>query len=136
MFAVAKVDPTIVRVRSGYCLDVCHDATYMCVQLSRLNGETKWFPEQHLHKLRNRIVPQCTCIRPTECSSRLCSLVHSSVAALVQGGLARFINHCCDPNCYTKIITVEGHKHIVIYSKHYIHAGEELTYDYKVSIGA
>ena len=50
----------------------------------------------------------------------------------VQGGLARFINHSCDPNCYTKIITVEGHKHIVIYSKHHIHAGEELTYDYKV----
>ena len=49
----------------------------------------------------------------------------------VQGGLAWFINHSCDPNRYTKIITVEGHKHIVIYSKHAIHAGEELTYDYK-----
>ena len=46
--------------------------------------------------------------------------------------MARFINHSCDPNCYTKIITVEGQKHIVIYSKHHIHAGEELTYDYKV----
>lgn len=52
----------------------------------------------------------------------------------MQGGLARFINHSCDPNCYTKIITVEGHKHIVIYSKHNIPAGVELTYDYKVSL--
>ncbi len=50
----------------------------------------------------------------------------------MQGGLARFINHSCDPNCYTKIITVEGHKHIVIYSKQHIQAGVELTYDYKV----
>ncbi|KAL3151508.1 hypothetical protein ABBQ38_012507 [Trebouxia sp. C0009 RCD-2024] len=54
-----------------------------------------------------------------------------AVDATRQGGLARFINHSCDPNCYTKIITVEGHKHIVIYSKHHIHAGEELSYDYK-----
>ena len=51
----------------------------------------------------------------------------------VQGGLARFINHSCEPNCYTKIITVEGHKHIVIYSKRHIAPGEELSYDYKVS---
>ena len=35
------------------------------------------------------------------------------------------------PNCYTKIITVEGHKKVVIYSKRPIAAGEELTYDYK-----
>ena len=50
----------------------------------------------------------------------------------VQGGLARFINHSCEPNCFTKIITVEGHKHIVIYSKRHIAPGEELSYDYKV----
>lgn len=35
------------------------------------------------------------------------------------------------PNCYTKIITVEGQKKVVIYSKRAISAGEELTYDYK-----
>lgn len=35
------------------------------------------------------------------------------------------------PNCYTKIITVEGQKKVVIYSKRPIAAGEELTYDYK-----
>jgi len=57
----------------------------------------------------------------------------SEASFMVQGGLARFINHSCDPNCYTKIITVEGHKHIVIYSKQHIQAGVELTYDYKVS---
>lgn len=54
-----------------------------------------------------------------------------AVDATRQGGLARFINHSCDPNCYTKIITVDGHKHIVIYSRSHLHAGEELTYDYK-----
>ncbi|KAL3699809.1 hypothetical protein R1sor_017831 [Riccia sorocarpa] len=53
------------------------------------------------------------------------------VDATKRGGLARFINHSCDPNCYTKIITVDGQKKVVIYSKRYIRAGEELTYDYK-----
>ncbi|KAI5067133.1 hypothetical protein GOP47_0017661 [Adiantum capillus-veneris] len=53
------------------------------------------------------------------------------VDATKRGGLARFINHSCEPNCFTKIITVEGLKKIFIYSKRPIGAGEELTYDYK-----
>ena len=66
--------------------------------------------------------------------ANLAPFVSFWACASIQGGLARFINHCCDPNCYTKIITVDGHKHIVIYSKTHIHAGEELTYDYKVLV--
>jgi hypothetical protein len=50
----------------------------------------------------------------------------------MQGGRARFINHSCEPNCYTKTVTVEGAKHVVIYSKRGIARGEELCYDYKV----
>ena len=49
----------------------------------------------------------------------------------VQGGLARFINHSCDPNCFTRIISAEGAKHIVIVAKRDIASGEELFYDYK-----
>lgn len=49
-----------------------------------------------------------------------------------QGGLARYINHSCDPNCYTRITEVAGRKHIVINAKRRIEAGEELCYDYKV----
>ncbi|GBG74473.1 hypothetical protein CBR_g18883 [Chara braunii] len=56
------------------------------------------------------------------------------VDATKHGGLARFINHCCEPNCLTKIISVEGQKKIVIYSKRAIAPGEELTYDYKFPI--
>eukprot|EP00246_Nothoceros_aenigmaticus_P005314 TRINITY_DN17263_c0_g1_i1.p1 TRINITY_DN17263_c0_g1~~TRINITY_DN17263_c0_g1_i1.p1 ORF type:complete len:275 (+),score=56.50 TRINITY_DN17263_c0_g1_i1:3-827(+) len=53
------------------------------------------------------------------------------IDATLHGGLARFINHSCEPNCYTKIITVEGQKKVVIYAKRSIAAGEELTYNYK-----
>lgn len=35
------------------------------------------------------------------------------------------------PNCYAKVITVEGRKKIVIYSKRDIQVMEEITYDYK-----
>ncbi|XP_060864602.1 histone-lysine N-methyltransferase SETD1B-A-like isoform X1 [Metopolophium dirhodum] len=47
------------------------------------------------------------------------------------GNLARFINHSCNPNCYAKIIQIDGQKKIVIYSKQPIGVNEEITYDYK-----
>ncbi|XP_049381217.1 histone-lysine N-methyltransferase ATXR7-like isoform X8 [Solanum stenotomum] len=47
------------------------------------------------------------------------------------GGIARFVNHSCEPNCYTKVISVEGQKKIFIYAKRHIAAGEEITYNYK-----
>ncbi|XP_065201420.1 histone-lysine N-methyltransferase SETD1 isoform X2 [Planococcus citri] len=50
------------------------------------------------------------------------------------GNLARFINHSCNPNCYAKVITIEGQKKIVIYSKQPIGENEEITYDYKFPI--
>ncbi|ONK81864.1 uncharacterized protein A4U43_C01F33650 [Asparagus officinalis] len=53
------------------------------------------------------------------------------IDATKRGGMARFINHSCEPNCYAKVITVEGQKKIFIYAKRYIHAGQELTYNYK-----
>lgn len=49
----------------------------------------------------------------------LCKCAHARFADVVQ------------PNCYAKVITVEGAKKIVIYSKRDIAVGEEITYDYK-----
>ncbi|CAM8885640.1 unnamed protein product [Rhodiola kirilowii] len=53
------------------------------------------------------------------------------VDATKRGGIARFINHSCEPNCYTKIISVDGQKKIFIYAKRHIAVGEEITYNYK-----
>ncbi|CAR29342.1 ZYRO0G06446p [Zygosaccharomyces rouxii] len=53
------------------------------------------------------------------------------IDATKKGGIARFINHCCEPSCTAKIIKVGGMKRIVIYALRDIGANEELTYDYK-----
>ncbi|KAI9795376.1 MAG: histone methyltransferase set1 [Piccolia ochrophora] len=53
------------------------------------------------------------------------------IDATKRGGIARFINHSCTPNCTAKIIKVEGSKRIVIYALRDIALNEELTYDYK-----
>jgi [histone H3]-lysine4 N-trimethyltransferase SETD1 len=46
------------------------------------------------------------------------------VDATKKGGIARFINHSCMPNCTAKIIRVDGDKRIVIYALRDIARGE------------
>lgn len=53
------------------------------------------------------------------------------IDASKKGGIARFINHCCEPSCTAKIIKVDGSKRIVIYALRDVKKNEELTYDYK-----
>ncbi|XP_057673445.1 histone-lysine N-methyltransferase SETD1A [Corythoichthys intestinalis] len=65
-------------------------------------------------------------------SSYLFRVDHDTIIDATKcGNLARFINHCCTPNCYAKVITIESQKKIVIYSKQAIAINEEITYDYK-----
>ncbi|XP_050034681.1 histone-lysine N-methyltransferase 2A [Dermacentor andersoni] len=59
---------------------------------------------------------------------------HEVVDATMHGNAARFINHSCEPNCYSKVISVDNKKHIVIFALRSILKGEELTYDYKFPI--
>ncbi|XP_066519090.1 histone-lysine N-methyltransferase 2A isoform X2 [Hoplias malabaricus] len=56
------------------------------------------------------------------------------VDATMHGNAARFINHSCEPNCYSRVVNIDGKKHIVIFAVRKIYRGEELTYDYKFPI--
>ena len=49
------------------------------------------------------------------------------VDATISGGLARYINHCCDPNCIAETITVEKEHYIVILANKRINKGEEVA---------
>ncbi|VDD74011.1 unnamed protein product [Mesocestoides corti] len=53
------------------------------------------------------------------------------VDATMYGGLARYINHSCEPNCIAEVFAFEAYKRIIIIAKRFIKKGEELTYDYK-----
>ena len=50
------------------------------------------------------------------------------------GGVARYINHSCDPNCVTETVELAD-THIIIFAARRINRGEELSYDYKVHFG-
>ncbi|KAJ4955301.1 hypothetical protein NE237_012084 [Protea cynaroides] len=47
------------------------------------------------------------------------------------GSIAHLINHSCEPNCYSRVISVHGDEHIIIFAKRDINQWEELTYDYR-----
>jgi SET domain-containing protein len=53
------------------------------------------------------------------------------IDARVRGNAARWINHSCDPNC-TTFEDEEGH--VFIEARRKIRPGDELTYDYRLSI--
>lgn len=54
------------------------------------------------------------------------------VDATLCGNAARFINHSCAPNCYSKTVSVaDGREVVAIFSKRRIQRGEELSYDYQ-----
>ncbi|XP_075232135.1 uncharacterized protein LOC142330615 [Lycorma delicatula] len=56
------------------------------------------------------------------------------VDATLCGGLARYINHSCNPNCVAETVEVERDVRIIIFAKRRISRGEELAYDYKFDI--
>merc|ERR1719300_2137887 len=55
------------------------------------------------------------------------------VDATMTGGVARYINHTCDPNCVTETVDLQD-THIIIFAARRIERGEELSYDYKFDI--
>ena len=64
--------------------------------------------------------------------------MHRIVDATMIGCMARFMNHCCRPNAYAKVINVDTDqgpdKKIVVFANRDIDVGEEITYDYKFPV--
>lgn len=50
------------------------------------------------------------------------------VDATLSGGLARYINHSCNPNCVTEIVEVDREFRIIIFAKRRINRGEEVSF--------
>lgn len=54
------------------------------------------------------------------------------IDATKRGGLGRFINHSCNPNCYVDKWVVGNKLRMGIFTKRAVARGEELTFDYNV----
>ncbi|XP_057800003.1 uncharacterized protein LOC131015587 isoform X2 [Salvia miltiorrhiza] len=52
------------------------------------------------------------------------------IDATRKGGIARFVNHSCQPNCVARVISVRTGKKVVFFAERDIYPGEEITYDY------
>ncbi len=56
------------------------------------------------------------------------------IDANVNGNMARWINHSCEPNCEAENVDVEGATRIFISALRDIGAGEELHYNYGLTL--
>jgi SET domain-containing protein len=56
------------------------------------------------------------------------------IDAKVGGNAARWINHSCTPNCEVEEIKIDGVGRVFIYAKRNLMPGEELFYDYSLSL--
>jgi hypothetical protein len=61
------------------------------------------------------------------------------VDATMAGNIARFMNHSCNPNAYSRIVEVGKNgahdKKIVVFAMRDLRVGEELQYDYQFALG-
>ncbi|XP_076338000.1 LOW QUALITY PROTEIN: histone-lysine N-methyltransferase 2C-like [Tachypleus tridentatus] len=56
------------------------------------------------------------------------------IDATLCGGLARYINHSCNPNCVAEEVEIDREKKVLIIANRNITCGEELSYDYRFEL--
>lgn len=50
------------------------------------------------------------------------------IDATLSGGLARYINHSCNPNCVAESVQIDRENRIIIFAKRDIQKGEEVRH--------
>ena len=52
---------------------------------------------------------------------------HRVIDATLSGGLARYVNHSCDPNCVAESVQIDRENKILIIANRRIQRGEEVS---------
>lgn len=52
------------------------------------------------------------------------------IDATLCGGLARYINHSCNPNCVAESVQIDRENRIIIFAKRDIQKGEEVRHPF------
>jgi SET domain-containing protein len=84
------------------------------------------------------MLPRLNCVSTNELQSYaargrfyMMQLTRSEVIdATTRGGVLRFVNHSCDPNCSVEKWNVAGEERCGIFTAKAVSAGDELTFDY------
>ena len=96
--------------------------------LFNLDGETKQMSKRKKTGDRSGATA-----KPDETNPEMC------VNASHTGSVARFLNHCCEPNLFVQSVFVEYSRHvhrIALFTARDILPYEELTYDYGYVVGS
>lgn len=56
------------------------------------------------------------------------------IDATLSGGLARYINHSCNPNCVAETVEVDRDFRIIIFAKRRINRGEEVSFFLSIEV--
>ncbi len=55
------------------------------------------------------------------------------IDATLSGGLARYVNHSCNPNCVAEVVQIDRENKILIIANRKIHKGEEVSFYNKLN---
>eukprot|EP00668_Euglena_longa_P031445 GGOE01040647.1.p1 GENE.GGOE01040647.1~~GGOE01040647.1.p1 ORF type:complete len:963 (+),score=216.69 GGOE01040647.1:35-2923(+) len=106
--------------------------TFVADYLGELYPPWRWFERQDVLKKHNpnQELPDFynVCLERPKEDSRGYDIVF--VEAARRSSFASRLCHSCDPNCHTIVMSVGGQLTLAVYTSRYVHAGEELCWDY------
>lgn len=125
------------RIRKGGSFDVGVEVVKTEKRGFGIRACRSFKPGQIIMEYTGEIISEAECQRrmhevyKDKNNYYLMELERNLVIDGTKGSMARFINHCCEPNCEVRMLKVNGTPRMAVFAgESGIMTGEELTYDY------